>query len=315
MNLVGVDIGGTKCAITVGIKKSDTICIVEKSVFATKENNCPEDALKRIEQEISRLTERTGNAGSIGISCGGPLNRETGLILSPPNLPGWDHVPITKYFSSRFRVPVFLQNDANACALAEWKYGAGKGLDNLVFLTFGTGIGAGLILNGKLYEGKQYMAGELGHWRMSQFGPVGYGKAGSFEGFCSGGGIAQLARQKILEQLQVGKTHPLAKNLEHISAKDVFKYAREGDQLCLDVCQTVGNYFGKGLAMLIDLLNPQAIIAGGIFTRNYQMLLPMAEETIQEESLPVSAHGCKILPSALGENIGDMAALTVAQGL
>jgi glucokinase len=188
----------------------------------------PEGVLKRLEQESRHLAEKGGTVSGIGISCGGPLDSKRGLILSPPNLPGWDNIPITEYFSSRFHVPVFLQNDANACALAEWRYGAGKGLDDMVFLTFGTGIGAGLILNGKLYEGKQSMAGEAGHWRMASFGPIGYGKAGSFEGFCSGGGIAQLARQKILEQLQMGKKHPLAEKLENISAKDVSRFAWGG---------------------------------------------------------------------------------------
>lgn len=315
MNLIGIDIGGTKCAVTVGTKEKNEILVKEKSVFATSEETSPEGVLNRLEQESRRLAEKVGTVGGIGISCGGPLDSKRGLILSPPNLPGWDNIPITEYFSSRFHVPVFLQNDANACALAECRYGAGKGLDNMVFLTFGTGIGAGLILNGKLYEGKQSIAGEAGHWRMASFGPIGYGKAGSFEGFCSGGGIAQLARQKILEQLQMGKTHPLAEKLENISAKDVSRFAWGGDQLCIDVCKIVGEYFGRGLAMLIDLLNPQAIITGGIFTRDYRMFLPMVEKVICQEALSVPAQACKILPSELGEKVGDIAALTVAQGM
>lgn len=315
MNLVGIDIGGTKCAVTVGTKEINGIVIQEKTVFATGEEKSQEGVLKRIEQEAHRLTEKAGAIGGIGISCGGPLDSKRGLILSPPNLPGWDNVPVTEYFSSRFHVPVFLQNDANACALAEWRYGAGKGLDNMIFLTFGTGIGAGLILNGKLYEGRQSMAGEAGHWRMAPFGPIGYGKSGSFEGFCSGGGIAQLAHQKVVEQLQMGKKHPLAEQLENISAKDVSRLAWGGDQLCIDVCKIVGEYFGRGLAMLIDLLNPQAIIAAGIFTRDYRMFFPMVEKVIYREALSVPAQACKILPSELGEEVGDMAALTVAQGL
>ena len=112
--------------------------------------------------------------------------------MSPPNLPGWDNIDIVKQIKTHFGVPVHLQNDANACALAEWKFGAGRGTKNMVFLTFGTGLGAGLILDGKLYSGTNDNAAELGHIRLDRFGPVGFGKTGSFEGFCSGGGIAQL---------------------------------------------------------------------------------------------------------------------------
>src|SRR5690606_15592063 len=133
---------------------------------------------------------------AIGISCGGPLDSRRGVILSPPNLPGWDRIPVVEVFQQAFKVPVALQNDANAGALAEWLWGAGRGSHNMIFLTFGTGMGAGLILNGQLYSGTNDLAGEVGHIRLAPDGPVGYGKAGSFEGFCSGGGIKQLATDR-----------------------------------------------------------------------------------------------------------------------
>ena len=134
------------------------------------------------------------NLKRIGISCGGPLDSKKGIIFSPPNLPGWDNVPITRILSDEFGVETALQNDANACALAEWLMGAERGHSNMIFLTFGTGMGAGLILNGRLYSGTNDLGGEVGHIRLAKTGPVGFGKAGSFEGFCSGGGIAQLAK-------------------------------------------------------------------------------------------------------------------------
>lgn len=140
-----------------------------------------------------------------GISCGGPLDSKTGVILSPPNLPGWDHIEITRHFTETLGVPARLINDANASALAEWKYGAGVGTQNMIFLTFGTGLGAGLVLNGALFEGTNGMAGEIGHMRLAAFGPSGYGKCGSFEGFCSGAGIAELARGFARETLQRGE--------------------------------------------------------------------------------------------------------------
>ncbi|HEV8082158.1 MAG TPA: ROK family protein, partial [Chitinophagaceae bacterium] len=251
----------------------------------------------------------------IGISCGGPLNSKQSIILSPPNLPGWDEVPVVKNFADKFNLPVSLQNDANACALAEWKFGAGKSFQNIIFLTFGTGMGAGLILNGKLYSGTNDMAGEAGHIRLSNTGPVGYGKAGSFEGFCSGSGIAQLAQMKAKEKLQAGEKVSFCKSIagiNEITALSVAEAAHNGDPLAKEIYQLSGTYLGKGIAVLIDILNPEVIIIGGIFERSGELLIPAMEKIIKEETLSLSRNVCRIVAAALGENIGDYAALSVA---
>ena len=164
---IGIDIGGTKCAVVKGTVIDDRIKIESKVKFPTPDKD---EALSRIFSEVERLMP----CNAIGISCGGPLDEERGVIMSPPNLPGWDSVPITKLLTERFGVPAYLLNDANACAVAEWKFGAGRGAENMVFLTFGTGMGAGLILNGRLYSGCCGMAGEVGHIRLSHDGPEGY---------------------------------------------------------------------------------------------------------------------------------------------
>ena len=190
--LVGVDIGGTKCAVTLGKPAGDDLEIKDKISFPTTE---VEDTIRNIKSSIRNILKRNNleesDIAAIGISCGGPLDSKTGVIMSPPNLPGWDNIPIVEILSEEFHTKAAVHNDANACALAEWKFGAGKGTRNMVFMTFGTGLGAGLIIDGKLYAGTNDNAGELGHVRLENFGPVGYGKAGSFEGFCSGSGIEQ----------------------------------------------------------------------------------------------------------------------------
>ncbi|GAB3932006.1 hypothetical protein GCM10028827_29820 [Mucilaginibacter myungsuensis] len=193
--LLGFDIGGTKCAVLLGQLTDDNIMITHKEAMPTDKPvyDMIEHLFATAESMLAQNGIDKGALTGIGISCGGPLSSRRGLILSPPNLLGWDNVPIVKMARERFGRPVLLQNDANACAVAEWKYGAGRGYDNLMFLTFGTGMGAGLILNGQLYSGISDLAGEVGHIRLADMGPVGFGKAGSFEGFCSGGGIAQLA--------------------------------------------------------------------------------------------------------------------------
>ena len=222
--LAGVDIGGTKCAVTLGLPESGGISIKDKLRFPTTD---VEGTVRDIKSALREVIERNGlgseGISAIGISCGGPLDSRTGVIMSPPNLPGWDNIPIVRILSEEFGVPAAVHNDANACALAEWLFGAGKGTRNMVFMTFGTGLGAGLILDGKLYTGTNDNAGELGHIRLEGFGPVGYGKAGSFEGFCSGSGIEQLAKSMVKECLQMGHSVPWCPdgNLDVITAKAV----------------------------------------------------------------------------------------------
>ncbi|MCL1896616.1 MAG: ROK family protein [Clostridiales bacterium] len=309
--VLGINIGGTTCSVSLGLGDENSLEILDKRSFPTYEYPLPEAALEKFAAESERIVG--GRAiSAVGISCGGPLDIESGVILSPPNLPGWDRVAVCGFFEEACNVPVFLQNDANAGAVAEWMYGAGRGAKNFIFLTFGTGLGAGLILNGRLYSGLQGMAGEIGHWRVSSFGPVGYGKAGSLEGFCSGGGIVQLAQEKLLKDSQLGFAHPLTGKEEGLTAKDVFESAREGDGLCLEVVKVVGETFGAGLAMLIDLLNPEAIVAGSIFSRGYDLLFPIVQRVVDEEALKTPAQNCRILPSALGEEIGEMSALATA---
>lgn len=159
--------------------------------------------LSLLDSELAALPD--AEIRSVGISCGGPLDPVRGIIQSPPNLPGWCDVPITEIVRAKTGVPVFLQNDANACALAEWRFGAGRGTQNMVFLTFGTGLGAGIIVNGGILNGASGMAGECGHVRLASDGPVGYGKAGSFEGFCSGGGLARQGREAAEKAILSGR--------------------------------------------------------------------------------------------------------------
>jgi len=320
MYIIGIDIGGTKCAVILGkIEQEPKPEIIGKKVIQT--NECPDTYLMiaRLQDEIETLLDfhqiDLKTVSSIGISCGGPLDSIRGMILSPPNLPGWDEIPMVKLFIEKFGIPTAIQNDANACALAEWKFGAGKGFRNIIFLTFGTGLGAGLILDGKLYSGTNDMAGEVGHLRLEKIGPVGYGKAGSFEGFCSGGGIAQLAQVKVREKMQMGYAVSFCKNIQDIdllTAQIVAEAARKGDQLAKDIYELCGTYFGKGLSVLIDILNPELIIIGSIYIRCEDLLFPGIERILNEESLPLSKKVCRIVPAGLGEAIGDYAALGVA---
>jgi glucokinase len=316
--LLGFDIGGTKCAVVIGKKgENGDIQIVNKRILSTDKPvyEMIEQLFVAAEDLLNRQELLVENLDSIGISCGGPLSSKRGLILSPPNLPGWDSVPIVSLTEERFGKKALLQNDANACAIAEWRYGAGKGFNNLIFLTFGTGMGAGFILDGKLYSGSSDLAGEVGHVRLANRGPVGFGKEGSFEGFCSGGGIAQLAQIKVRQRLQMGQKVSFCGSLEELpglTAKIVAEAAYEGDAVALDVYRTCGHYLGAGLSLLIDIINPEIIIMGSIYGRTRELLEPYMREVIEEETIHDSCMACRIVPAALAENIGDMAALSLA---
>jgi glucokinase len=316
--LLGFDIGGTKCAVIIGKASPDeTIEIVGKELLPT---DLPafemiERLFKTAESLIKKHNITARQLEGIGISCGGPLSSKKGQILSPPNLPGWDNIPIVELAEKRFGKKVLLQNDANACAVAEWKYGAGRGYNNLIFLTFGTGMGAGLILDGRLYSGISDLAGEVGHLRLADMGPVGFGKSGSFEGFCSGGGIAQLAQIKVRERLQMGESISFCSGLAELpglTAKTVAEAAFTGDALAIEIYQTCAGYLGRGLSLLIDILNPELIIMGSIYGRAKELLEPKMMQVVERETISASREACRIVPAGLGENIGDIAALSLA---
>ena len=313
---VGIDIGGTKTAVVLALEENGTFQICERVQFATLSwKESIETIFNIIEEITSKRSINVCDICSIGISCGGPLDSKLGLIMSPPNLIGWDNVEIVKIFKDKFGVATFIQNDANACALAEWKFGAGKGTQNMVFMTFGTGLGAGLILNGKLYDGTNGNAGEVGHIRLEKFGAVGYGKRGSFEGFCSGSGIAQAARVRAMELFQMGKKCCYCKSmseLSEISAKSVAEAAKNGDKDAIEIYRECEEYLGRGVSILIDILNPEKIVIGSIFERSQNLLSEAMNRAIAYDALEQSASVCKVVPAILGNSIGDYAAVSVA---
>ena len=313
MLLLGFDIGGTKCAVVTAIWDGERIELLKKEKCPTDLHIPPEEMLARLIEMADGILEERPDA--VGISCGGPLDSKAGIVLGPPNLPGWDHVEIVALLEAHYGVPVHLQNDANACAVAEWKFGAGRGTKNMVFLTFGTGLGAGLILDGRLYDGTGGNAGEVGHIRLAPDGPLGFGKRGSFEGFCSGGGIAQLGYTMALEAQARGE-HPAyfkaGMTQKDVTAKTVGDAADAGDPTALAVYARSGEYLGRGLSIIIDILNPERVVIGSIFTRSRDLLWESTKKEIEREALAIAADVCEVVPAALGESIGDYAAIATA---
>lgn len=306
---LGFDIGGTKCAVSVSEKGSGKI--KDKIRFETKVERGWRKIVDELISSARKLLETNGisadNVISCGVSCGGPLDPEKGIIMCPPNLPDWDNVPLADIIKNELGFPCKVRNDADACALAEWQFGAGKGTRNMIFLTFGTGMGAGLILDSKLYSGTSGTAGEVGHIRLDSDGPVAYGKAGSFEGFCSGTGIAAMGK-KMLEIYNGTTVIPR----DNVTAKTIAEAAMNGDKLAGAIYRRCGEKLGYALSILIDILNPEKIVIGSIFQRSGHLLADSMNEVIKKEALGISAECCEIVPAVLGDDIGDYAAIGVA---
>jgi len=301
-SIIGLDIGGTKCAVVEGTFDGG---ILAREVCPTRAERGWQETFDSLCAAVGtqlRVARASGRqVVALSVSIGGPLDTERGIIYSPPNLPGWDAVPLKDLLTARFGVPAYVQHDGAAGALAEWWYGAGQGAHNLVFLTMGTGLGAGLILNGRVYRGATGLAGEVGHIRVAPDGPEVYGKRGSWEGYCAGPAFARLAAEMYPQRWGTGVTTP-----------EVVEWALSGDADALAVVRLVGDYLGQGLAVLVDLLNPEVVIVGSMGVRLGETLLGPARDALRREALPAAADACRVVPAALGERLGDVASLCAA---
>ncbi len=301
--ILGLDIGGTKTAVVLGDRRGR---ISLRTEFATRPERGFEPAFAELCEHVQRVAAQAQAAGNpprvVSVSIGGPLEIERGMIHAPPNLPHWVDIPLKSLLTERTGLPVYIEHDGNAGALAEWYFGAARGARNVVFLTLGTGVGGGLILNGQLYRGTCDLAGEVGHVRIADNGPVAYGKAGAWEGFCGGAGIARWAAQMFPQRW--GK--------EEVTARRVAELARAGDAVALTVVREVGRHLGRGLAILLDVLNPEVIVVGSLAVRLGDLVLGPARAELQREALPQAVAACRIVPAQLGERLGDVAALCAA---
>ena len=319
---MGLDIGGTKCAALLATVDGG-IHLKDKLRFETQSERGFEPVYAQLTETMDEILRKNGltyaDLNAVGVSCGGPLDSRRGMVLCPPNLPGWVNIPLKAMLEERCGVPVYLQNDANACALVEWKLGAGRGCSDMIFLTMGTGMGGGIIAEGKLLRGCTDMGGEIGHLRLEKDGPVGFGKAGSFEGFTSGGGIQRQARALTEKMVREGHTPAWVRDghgPEEADAKLLAAYARAGDADAKDFFDHIGTMLGKGLALLTDTLNPEKIVIGSIFVRCEDLLLD-PEGSVQVTVDIIEALGpdtlayCHPIAGKAGGGVSDQSAIIV----
>lgn len=306
--LVGVDIGGTKLAVVLADFAGN---IHRKKRAPTHAEQGPESVLSRLFELVRNTIGETevADIAGFGISCGGPLDSESGIIYSPPNLPGWDAIPLKERFEKEFGFQAWVENDANAGALAEWRFGAGRNLRNVVYMTMGTGIGGGLVLDGRLYRGTNDLAGEFGHQILVPDGPLcGCGKRGCLEALCSGPAIARRARMALKQQ---GR-EPITGDRGNLTAEVVFELARGGDSVARQVVETTGYYLGWGIANLLHVINPELVAIGTLAVHGWDLLEAPLNGALRQHAWPRTLAATRVVPSSLGEAVGDLAAVAVA---
>ena len=307
--VAGIDIGGTKIALALASPDGQ---IVEGTRFPTRVEDGPRAILGRVFKEIEGMLERSGaRLAAVGVGCGGPLDRARGLILSPPNLPGWDEFPVVALLEERFGVKALLDNDANAAALGEHRYGAGRGLKHLVYITISTGIGGGVIIGGKLVHGVHDGAGEVGHMTVLPDGPLcGCGARGCLEALCSGTAIARRAR----ERLAAGEESYLSSlDRGELTAQAVASAARAGDAVAAKVWYDTIRHLSVGVGNLFHALAPEAvIIGGGVSTAGEQLFEPLREQ-VRARVRMLPPDKINILQASLGGDSGIHGAVILGQ--
>lgn len=298
ISVFGIAIGGTKTAVTHAFYDG-LFYSIEKEVFSSY----PNDPTKEMEMIYSIIDKSNYPVDVISISVGGPLDINKRLLLKPPHLPGFDNYPIVDILKDKYHADVYMLNDADACALAEHKFGAGQDYKNMAYLTFGTGFGSGLILNNKLYTGHNGMAGEIGHVRLSENGPVGYGKAGSIEGYVAGGNIPLWAKKYCKDK------ETALNNYDDLTTKDIASEARKGDKAALEIFDEIAKRLGESISILVDILNLDLVVIGGIYPRCLDLLEEKTLKSVKNNSIRCNCSVCKVVPSELKEKIDDYSSL------
>jgi len=297
--LLGIDIGGTKSAAVIGDADGN---VLARASALTPQGSWQE-AYARLLGLVQEVCRTHGTAltdcVAVGVSCGGPLDSRTGIVHAPPNLPHWVDVPLKSLLETDLGLPATIENDVNATALAEHRWGAGQGCLDMVFLTMGTGIGAGLILDGALYRGRRDLAGEIGHATIYPGGvPCLCGKRGCLEAMASGTSIGRMGRERFGE--------------ENLTAHDVCARARLGDPIVLSVIADASLAMGIGLANLLQTLNLERIVLGTLAVHAADLLLEPIRAATEAYCWPRVWDGVSIVPAALGDAAQDKAALAAA---
>ncbi len=312
--VIGVDLGGTKITTALVDPSGRLLACDYRETLAAEG---PEAVIGRILEGIRTVLALqhvpAEQIAALGVGSPGPLDIAAGLVLSPPNLPGWEQVPLRQRLRDALGITTFLENDANAAALGEYRFGAGRGCQHMIYVTASTGIGGGLILNGALFHGASDLAGEIGHMTILAGGQrCGCGNRGCLEALASGTAIARRARESVARGVPTRIAELARGQPERISARLVAQAAAAGDAEAQVILTEAMNYLGIGMANLANLFNPQRIIIGGGLTNLGEALFEPVHRALARHAFPGAARAVEVLPAALGENVGVLGAAAVA---
>jgi len=307
--LLGIDVGGTKVAIALGQADGRIRASRQRPIQASGR---PEADLERIAGDCKGLLRETGltlgEVEAIGVSLPGPLDREAGMVLNPPNLPGWDRVRVEAILRGQLGCQIFLENDANAAALAEWRFGAGRGFRDVIYLTMSTGVGGGVILGGRLHRGAFSSAGEIGHSPVEWDGEhCACGNRGCLEAYVGGAAWARRLRR------EAPANWPYAANRDALSPKEVVVAARAGDAFALAEFDRYNRYLIRAIVQLAYTLAPELVILGTIPTAaGRDLCLDPVRRGVGERLWPFLAESLAIEVSQLGPRLPALAGISAA---
>jgi glucokinase len=304
--IVSLDIGGTQLRAAV-YRDNQREPITQKRI---KTRASEPDTFGRLLQLIEDVLPPDGKVDAIGASCPGPVDPHTGIIMFTPNIKEWRDFPFTAKLMRNFGVPTFVDNDANLAGLAEWKFGAGRGHHNVLYLTVSTGVGGGVIINDRLLQGTHGLAAELGHTTVQVDGPIcGCGKRGHLESFSSGTGIERF----VADQLKAGRKSALDSTKRN-SAREISEAARQGDSLSIEAYQVAGKYLGIGVANFLHAFDPSVIVFGGGVSQSGPLLFDSFETSLKEHVIhPRYLEGLVIARVELGDDSGLLGARALAE--
>jgi len=306
---IGVDIGGTNVKIALVDEKG--IIAYSNSVPTRAEMGYEytiQNIISTIKDSLKESNNDISSIGGIGFGLPGQIDSVNGIVRLLPNIPGWVEVPLAKIVRDEFNVPVKLDNDVRVATLGELNFGAGKGCQNLVCLTVGTGVGSGIVLNGQLVRGASMTAGEIGHVVVERNnGEIcGCGARGCLEAYASGPSIVKMAKDYIAGGKSTKFKEIAAGN--EITPYMVYEAAKQGDAVAKQIFNIVGEYLGVALVSVVNLLNPEKIIVGGGVGQAGDLLLNPVREAIQRRCIPTSAAAVEVVMAQLGESAGVVGA-------
>ena len=309
--ILGVDLGGTKIAAALATTQGE---IVARGRRPTPAQAGPDAVINSvcatINEVLSAKELQPSRLSGIGIAAAGIIDSANGKVIFSPNLPGWHEVPLREAIEQRFGIPAYLGNDANLAALGEWRFGVEKKVANLIYVTVSTGIGGGIIADGKLYTGACGAAGEIGHMTIDVNGPrCRCGNIGCWETLASGTALAREAVKRITEGARTSIIELVGGDVSKIDAKIVGLTAKQGDELAQELVSRLGYYFGVGLANLVNIFNPELILVGGGVAKMGDLLLQPAIKVVKERAFSTSANAVEIKPATLGDDSGILGAV------